>query len=71
MTYLPENFCLEHTLELLKNPKNVKLLKTCFVWNTTPQGQDYWWDIFDETQELSESDLTQLQDWVNLYRLCH
>jgi hypothetical protein len=65
---LPRAFEREAAIDFLKKP-NEDNLDNAFVWNSTPQGHDYWGDLSEDLRRVVnwpvpiEAKL-QIQAWV-------
>lgn len=54
----------EQVLSLQSNTLNDALLGA-FVFSITPEGQDYWWKIINEANNVTEQDNPE-PDWDNM-----
>ncbi len=64
---LPDNFKRNIVLRILDNPNNKEVIDdidSAFTWDSTPQGGDYWGEIYQLDRKLSQNDISQLQQWV-------
>jgi hypothetical protein len=43
------------------------LIADGFNWESTPQGADYWENLFGGGRKLSDKDIIQLQKWCIMY----
>lgn len=65
---LPRVFRREHALKILEKP-NADSLDIAFSWESTPQGEDYWSDIYeslndDPPERIPDEAIMQVQKWV-------
>jgi molecular chaperone GrpE (heat shock protein) len=68
---LPRDFKLNHALRFLKS-FSTNNLESAFEWFHTPQGHDYWFDIYknlniDDEHVVPDKAIIQIQKWVILY----
>jgi len=59
---LPNGFNIDESKEVIRG--NVKSIDVAFLWTDTPQGAEYWRNIFTESKKLSKSDIIQIQRWI-------
>lgn len=45
---------------------DLKSLVYAFLWSETPQGNDYWWKIYEGLEPLTKDDILYLEKWVAL-----
>lgn len=67
---LPENFDRNYILKFLSDPNYIDL-RYSFSWIDTPQGFDYWSDIYssvysNKSYKVPDEAIIQLQKWVIL-----
>ena len=65
---LPAAFRRESAIKFLNEP-NWRDCNGMFTWASTPQGEDYWWDIsdylgVDPGYKVPDEAIIQLQKWV-------
>jgi hypothetical protein len=46
---------------------DTEYLEDAFDFSGTPQGYDYWGDIYNDVEPLRKKDIIQLQKWVIIY----
>jgi conjugal transfer/entry exclusion protein len=61
---LPDGFCIDNAKKVIGG--NTNALRHAFLWKDTPQGDEYWRNIFTESKKLSlsKSDIIQIQRWI-------
>ena len=67
---LPRDFNRDYALKFLKNNSSCDLQRA-FHWGGTPQGDDYWYNIYDSLENnhkwvVSDEVIIQIQKWVIL-----
>ena len=69
---LPEEFDRKYALEFLKTYSRYELQRS-FLWDSTPQGDEYWRDIYDSIflsvnleYVVPDKAIIQIQKWVIL-----
>lgn len=65
---LPAVFKREHVINFLNKP-NWSDFEDMFIWASTPQGENYWMEIFDylyrdPCYKVPDEVIIQLQSWV-------
>ncbi len=63
-TPVPSEFCIETTERVVKG--QAVALYSAFDWASTSQGASYWNDRCHEDAQLSDDDIAQLQQWINI-----
>jgi hypothetical protein len=64
---LPTCFCYASIIDFLADPTCLYLIADGFNWESTPQGADYWENLFGGGRKLSDKDIIQLQKWCIMY----
>ena len=59
---LPKNFNRERALRCIKTQNRLDL--AFLDWRSTPQGIDYWADIYHNRAPFTNAAIMQLQEWV-------
>ena len=59
---VPGGFNVYPTKKVLKG--DISYLGQSFVFSTTPQGEQYWCDIYEGKTQLSLSDMICIQKWM-------
>ena len=59
---VPDSFNASYTKELLKG--RISFLVAAFDFHQTPQGEQYWRDIYEGKTKLSLGDMILIQKWV-------
>lgn len=63
---LPKDFNLKFTLDFLDS-YNSNDLEYAFLWDDTPQGSDYWFNVYNDCCEgvrPPEQAIIQIQKWI-------
>jgi hypothetical protein len=59
---VPDSFCVSYAKEVLKG--RISYLVSAFYFAQTPQGEQYWRDIYTGKTKLSFGDMILIQKWV-------
>jgi conjugal transfer/entry exclusion protein len=59
---LPDSFFIDRAKKVIGG--DTSELIYAFRWTDTPQGDEYWRNIFTESKKLSKSDIIQIQRWI-------
>jgi hypothetical protein len=62
---LPGGFNIDYVKKVIAG--DTEYLEDAFDFSGTPQGYDYWGDIYNEIETLRKKDIIQLQKWVIIY----
>ena len=52
----------EYAIKVLNG--DLKSSVYAFLWSETPQGNDYWWKIYEGLEPLTEDDILCLKEWI-------
>ena len=59
---LPDSFSIDKAKKVIGG--DTSELMYAFRWTDTPQGAEYWRNIFIESKKPSKSDIIQIQRWI-------
>jgi hypothetical protein len=59
---VPDSFRVSYAKKVLKG--NISCLITTFTFTETPQGEQYWRDIYEGKTKLSLGDMIFIQKWI-------
>ena len=43
-------------------------VRSCFIWDNSPQGFDYWCQIYEERKSMTQEDIKFLRDRASFIR---
>jgi len=63
---LPRGFVFDVVKKLI-DTGDINKLRCAFNWQKTPQGYDYWYEVWYKNKYLPDKDIIQLQKWMIIY----